>query len=441
MKRRPFLSILLLAALSGCAQCPDPFAPPPAPVDRVVFPTGLALHPTEPVLFVASSNFDDLYSTGAVLAARLDWLVANLAIRDHYNGAVENPWTGAARVPSFGQFLRVSADGNHLFHVTRQQSILVDMDVAVDGDEVRLGCGSSSDTAVADCTQGSHTFGLSRVDPYGLAVERRGNEGYRAYVGRATSGWVSAVDIRPGRPGSERTQLAWEKNLGDTQRGTNMTILPAAGGQPPFLLATGHEVDGTNLNIGRLWALNLWRAPDDDTQSANLLEGAGTIDTRGLVFNAAHTRAYVVSKLPPALLELDVSRRADGSPRMSVMRMTPLGKDPSLITMYEPPGGQALILAASFRDNLLMAVDVDTFTEMGVLRDIGKGPFDVAVDPAHGLAFVSCFSDDTVAVVALPRAAGELRFHVAARLGIPRNTASTNPDLDRLLPALPTPRF
>jgi DNA-binding beta-propeller fold protein YncE len=95
----------------------------------------------------------------------------------------------------------------------------------------------------------------------------------------------------------------------------------------------------------------------------------------------------------------------------------------------------------SFRDNLLMAIDLATMELCEVLRDVGNAPFDVVVDHARGLAFVSNFQDDTVTVIRLPRGKADYRFQVAAILGTPRDRAQTNPDvptswsdIQRLLP-------
>jgi DNA-binding beta-propeller fold protein YncE len=145
----------------------------------------------------------------------------------------------------------------------------------------------------------------------------------------------------------------------------------------------------------------------------------------------------VVSKIPGVLLEVDVTRRPDGTPRGTVLRMVPLGKEPSVITTYEPAQGPRLVLVASFKDNHLLAVDMDTLQVFGAVRDVCASPYDIVVDERHGYAFVSCFNEDTVAVVRLPRSLDDRAFNLAAKLGTPRSDQNTNPDVPGFLPAIP----
>ncbi len=434
--KRPVL-IALLCALSGCAQCPDPFAPPGTPVTRLHFPTGLAVHPTEPILFVANSNSDSEFSNGAVLAANLGWLVAQLELQDKVTEPVQDPWQTAIRVPSMGGPILLTPDGRHLFHITRQDARLIQLDIETEQDGVTMNCGPSEDSLPL-CADGDHVLQLNLVDPYGMALQRVDNH-YRLHVGSVRQSHIVGVDFLPQRPGVDRMFQVYDKNLGDTNRGGTLAVLPSLGGQAEYLFSTGRDFPGSNLQLGTARHYNLWQDINSTTVfSLDFFEQVGSVDVRGVAISKDGTRGYFISKIPAAVLEVDLRRLPDGRPRGEVLRVTPLGKEPSVAALYEPPNGPRLLLTASFRDDLVLAVDLDTFEVVGALRDVGKGPFDIAVDARRALAYVSCFNDDTIAVVRLPRV-DDNRFFLAARLGVPRDDASTNPELPSFLPSLNIP--
>jgi len=435
----------MLAALSSCAQCPDPLSAPSIPVDRLHFPTGLAVHPTLPILFVANSNFDLSYSNGAVLGANLQWLYQRLQDGDIPIERIESPFTSAALVPSIGGPLLMSPDGKHLYHVGRQDNLLVALDVDASEDALFLHCGDRTE-GLPDCTTGDHVEALANDDPFGLAVRPSGN-GWQVLVGALRNGGLHFVQHDPGVSGENRLVAVTRLNLGNDDRGASLALLPSVAGMPEYLLASGRVIPGTDPAQGHVRFLSLDEGPTGVTGRLDLRNEAGAMDVRGVAVSAARERAYAVVKYPASLVEIDMRRDPGGVPSGRVLRTTQLGKEPSTVALYEPPSGPNLILTVSFRDGLLVALDMDTLEIFDVVRDVGKNPFDIAVDTRNGFAFVSNFNDDTVAVIRLPRGQLEngqldLRFGLAARLGLKRDDTQTNPDLPTSLTDLPTlPRF
>ena len=59
---------------------------------------------------------------------------------------------------------------------------------------------------------------------------------------------------------------------------------------------------------------------------------------------------------------------------------------------------------------------------VSVVRDVGLAPFAIAVDERAGLAFVTCFQDDTVAVLRLN--ASTSTATLVALLGLSRDALS-----------------
>jgi hypothetical protein len=442
--RRPLVSAVLLASLTGCAQCPDPFAEPAAPPLTLLFPTGLALHPTLPILFVASSNRDQKYATGSVLAARLDWLVADINLRGFIPDPIEEPWQTSVLVPQVGSSLALTPDGNYLFHVSQVDAQIQALDVEITAEDVQLSCGSAVDRTKAErpvptCFSGPRVVQARLQDPYDIVSVRGDGNKWRAYISFLRNGFIQALDLDPSVAGSGRFTKAWDLDLGGNVLGGNLAILPSDGGQPPYLWSLGRTQRSSNQLGGAIHLVNLWEAPFTTPLVADTQAAAGSWETRGVAFNKALTRAYVVSKSPPALLEFDITRLPDGVPHMEMRRLKSLGKEPSHVALYEPEDGPPLIITTSGRDDFVMAVDATSFNTAHVIRGACAHPLRVVVDNKRALAFVSCYDDDVVAVLSLPRFAGDDRFRVAARLGKLRNTAATNPDVDQYLPNVPLP--
>jgi YVTN family beta-propeller protein len=82
-----------------------------------------------------------------------------------------------------------------------------------------------------------------------------------------------------------------------------------------------------------------------------------------------------------------------------------------------------------YGDNTLYALDAATLTVVDVVHDVGRGPTDLVVDEARGRAYVTLFSADTVAVVALDRP-DHIGLEVVARLGRPRPEPEESFSLD-----------
>ena len=433
-----FLGLSVVAV--GCAQCPDPFAAPASPAMQLHYPTGLALHPTEPILFVANSNFDLAYSSGAVLGVHLGWLVQTLNAQDRVDGDIKAPFGAAALVPSIGGPLVVSLDGKHLFHTTRQDNKLVELTVDAREDGVTLGCVDGAGDP-PDCTTGPHTYKFNTNDPYGMVVRGDGDQ-WNVLVSAIRDGQIFSLSLDPKVDGSGRLSHRWDHRVGDNARGASLALLPSVDGQPEYLYATSRLVPTDVPEYAHVDYMDLWQGPDAPVLTVDLEGGEpavgaavdlrdeiGAIDARGIAISPSRQRAYVITKLPAAVVELDVSRRPDGRPYNTVTRVSQVGREPSCIALYEPAVGRPLILTASFRDDVLIVLDMDTLDVVRALRDVGQGPFDIAVDSARGYAYVSNFDDDTVAVVRLPHSLEDPRIMVAARLGQPRESAQTNPDL------------
>lgn len=440
MRPRHVTLSILIALLPACAQCPDPFKAPSSPVDNLHFPTAVAVHPSQDALFVVNSNGDLAYSSGAVMGMRLDWLYQRLETESSV-GTVDAPFTAAALTPSLGASLVPSSDGKFLFTLGRQDNLLVALEVEASEGDLRIHCGDRV-TALQDCTTGDHVVQVGTDDPYGLAVRPSGVGQWQVFAAALRNGNLYSATLDPGHGSGPLFQVDWVMSLGPNDRGGSLALLPAVDGFPEYLLGSGRQIPGNDPPQGSLRFLSLDDGPQGVAGLVDLRNQAGAVDPRGVAVSARRQRAYTVVKVPEGLVELDMTREPGGVPSCRVMRVAQLGKEPSAIALYEPEKGLGLILTASFRDNVLLALDMDTLDVFGVVRNVGLNPFEIAVDNRRGYAFVSNFNEDTVSVIRLPRvnqADGslDLRFELAGKLGTPRDTQQTNPNVPTSLTDLP----
>ena len=128
-------------------------------------------------------------------------------------------------------------------------------------------------------------------------------------------------------------------------------------------------------------------------------------DARGIVYHAASARLYVVSRQPPTLVALDMTKGTDGSPKQKAVWAAEVCSEPSLLQLAQDPTrpGNPLALLAyvvCFASNQIFVVD----TLMGTVVDqipTGKGPHSLVLDTANRRAFIANFLDNTVGVIDL----------------------------------------
>ncbi|HSN90983.1 MAG TPA: hypothetical protein VLS93_07120 [Anaeromyxobacteraceae bacterium] len=181
--RRLLLPVVLLAA-AACGT--EEYSNPP-PVDRFVYPTGLALHRLPSgtnALLVVSSNVDLLYEPDA------GGTVISL------DPTADPPrWLGAVTIPSFGGPIVVADEEScpgvgvpRAFVASRYAASLLMPEIGTGGE---LTCGTGCARALADGVE----------DPFGVAVACRG-ERRRAYVGYLAglqnAGVLTELDLESG---------------------------------------------------------------------------------------------------------------------------------------------------------------------------------------------------------------------------------------------------
>ncbi|MFH1811757.1 MAG: hypothetical protein ABIJ09_23665 [Pseudomonadota bacterium] len=423
-----FLATLLLGACAREYIGDDP------PLDRLHFPIGIAVSPTERTALVVSSNFDLGFNRGAVLSidlgavdARLDAATAPLA------DAITDVFSGAAFLPSFAGQVRFDDSGRHAFVPNRAEASLLELELGTPQQARALSCGDRGEVP-QDCTAGDHVLQLTAADPYAIEVQSR-SDGARIYVGGLDGGEVNGVDADFTVSGERRLTLPVVVDS-ELQRASGLARLPASGLAPEYLLIAGElrpassdpRPAGAYL---RLFSTGL--ASSQNLGAVPLVSANQAADARGVVVTADGTRAFVLQRGPDSVAAVDLTPGVGGLPRFRTVAVQSVGRKPVAIALDASAPGAAQILVACFEEKSLYALDARTLQIVAVIPDLDGSPADLAVDGASARAYVTLFDRDVVAVISLDRPEHP-GLTVQAWLGTPRPTPDPSWTLDNLSP-------
>lgn len=163
------------------------------------------------------------------------------------------------------------------------------------------------------------------------------------------------------------------------------------------LLVTQYIGDDGNPDRGALAASAAIPIP---TQS-------GGYDTRGVVVDppgageSRPTRVFLASRSPASLV---VGQIDDASGALHFFENVPLPIGPARLTRstYKDSAGveHTRVYVASYDSAYVVAYDPDA-RRVGQVIKAGRGPYSIAVDPKHKLAYVANFVDGTIQVIEL----------------------------------------
>lgn len=404
-----------LAALAGCPASGEDVQPPP---DGLVYPAGLAVSPDASVLFVVNANADLLYDSGSVVVIDLPALEA---LVDAWLGSGDlGPCERDPEEPSLlacAQSLVVSGDagvrvGNFATDIGIQDlgDGALRLFVPVRGDpsvtwidyrDGELRCEGSREIPLCDANNRvtRHLDDPERDallgEPFDVFVDSA-NE--YAVVTHLTRGAVSLVHTpRDGEP-------VLADRMVDLFSGNEIGIqaaLGVAGRQVPG--SDGTLVYVTSRSESRVQMLSVRSAAAELMPS---LVPAGFFflnsvspsnDSRGIVFDADGTRAYITNRNPPMLHVIDTSTTAGGSPDNQTLASVELCRDPANVAAVDTGQGTRVYVTC-FPEAQVWAID----PEAGVVEDIvrtASGPHALAVDAQRALLYVASFLEHSLEVV------------------------------------------
>lgn len=455
----------LLGASSACTREPEL-----APLDRLELPTGLALDPTGEWLFVTNGNWDRSRDASGLVAVELDRLDAGLSAPRPADAELdrEHPCRVHAEDPRIecdpSLLLAQASDGStgvrlpsgagniaidrpsgeqgplRLLIPTRHQPGVTWVDVfgpgfgGEPGTPLRFECGQADDPE-RRCGRSSRVS--VGGDPGRLNVD---TQGFRfAYlphlIGRRLTlltleGEPQVADVEP-----EFFRL---DELFDSELGGGFAVL-----QRPCSPDNATE---TSLECARPFVLasqRFWPGmreftvapgldvliPGDEAQvlTSNIEASEPKPLMGGLAFEDPDRgeRLLVVHTTPPALSRLDTSLDESGRPELAVLDTIPLCGNPNVIVVHRPEAAPRLALISCYGDDSIAVVDLGIFAIVATIT-VGDGPNELVLDVAagHERLFVANTAESSISVIELSALSPEYLREIAT-LGL--DTPSRSP--------------
>ncbi|MBA3819050.1 MAG: hypothetical protein H0X17_09175 [Deltaproteobacteria bacterium] len=437
-------TLLGVAMVAGCTASGDDVRPPE---DRIFFPTGAAISPTESHLFVANANSDLTYDSGTLSVfdlARVGEVTSAWATRReapagcsqdaNFTETLMCPETvllastaqSGVRIGNFATDIAVQdrAEGRlRLIVPTRG-----DPSIAwVDWDGGRLSCNTSTEgNALCDDAH-RLSFLLNDADlpsipeePFAAFADSQGDF---AMVTHLTTGAVTlidsprdgdavitdvvggifAADPTSGLRGATGIAGRTPRQSGDIiyvgsrseDRIQTFTVGRPVNGAPPFLLSGNYFfLDAVGNNNGQ------------------------SNDTRGMAFSGSGERLYLVNRRPPSLQIIDTSIGPTGVPRNEASGATDICRQASTLAVADSGDGERVYVSC-FQDGQLYIINPRGAGSVDDIVTVGRGPYSVVAAPNKQQLYVTNFLEDTIAVVDI--APGSVtRNRVVLRIGEPR---------------------
>lgn len=413
-------AFVFLAAAAAVGCLPDTSGVSP-PDDRLIYPVGAAVTPSDDYLLVANSNFDLMYNAGTLVAVdlgKLDGLLEDVA-RDPENSAylsedhkyVFIPDSDVIladetlRVGAFASDLDLTPDGRRAIIPVRGERaiLLVDLDEERGGDLMSCGAEGDKECDSAHRVESNDRFTLP-IEPYEVAALQYDQviDGVPSSttIGFAThlaGGEVSAFVIdRDGKLAPELIGVA-----GDVVPGASgIAVNPVT----QEIYVSGRRDPAPHVAVMKILSDSengsLVRDPFfGEVSSISLTSDlyAGT-NARGIAVNGLSDTAFLVTRSPEALLRLDTRKRR-------LLDMTTLGSDPSVVNLFEDDNGtpdddsddELYAFVLCFLSNQVYVVEPDMM-QVNV-RSTGSGPHAVAFDKKRKRAYVVNFRESTISLI------------------------------------------
>lgn len=407
--------MLALALGSACATEGDVEL---SPQDRFYYPTGLLQRDvpgtTNGVLYVASSNFDRRFDDGALFAVNLD------AVRSADGQPLPtlgnppssplqltqlgvNVDTSYVSLQSFtGQLAAFAADPANpqrarLFVPARAEGNLLHV---IDADGTNLTCVGSDGRR---CMDGAPTLDFTKDEkeesqprgpgPYAVTVAPEGSV-YVTHLEPADRPLGSGLNLQSYlvRVDAQNPVVVRESFLPIGAWGSSDAIVAGR-----YVVLSGYTRSADRAPMVRL----LDREQPGRVLNANLESAIQVQESRGLAFDSARSRMFVVGRAPDTLIVADVIGIDSASPTMRVVRVLPLPAEPQALRLIPREGRGSLVAVAAAGADTVVIYDDDAGQLVTQIPGVGRQPFDMSVDLQETGAriFVSNFGDGRVGVV------------------------------------------
>jgi hypothetical protein len=417
--KRTSISILAVS-FAACVPAPTP-KPPPA--DAFYFPTGIVQH--DGFLYVASSNFDKRFDTGAVSAVNLGaiGLPPLGELTDSSAKVLENlgiQSDGIVAISSFGgemDMLSTGAAQARLFIPSRSEGSLLQI-IETNRDSLRC---FKDDPVARSCIGAAPSLiarertkeGVPRApEPIGVGVGH--NEVWLTHLLSADAPFNSQKNFRtyavhldalsPDLDFVEAQDIDNAVVRGLTEEsfdliGTGATNSVVVGNT--FAYVTGRFLSPFGHTV-RLVARN-----GGEVVQADLESQFRVIEARGIAFaDATEKRLYVAGRSPDTLLVVDVDDPNAFAPSLRVVRNIPLPEGANEVKVIPRVGSGPLVVVTCSTSGTVAIYDDEAGTMVAQLAigDRTSQPYGIALQPI-GLGyriFISLFGDGRVAAIDIP---------------------------------------
>jgi len=450
--------LLLISALvwAGCAAQTEPRPPP---TDRFSFPTGIVHRkvPGSPhgALYVASSNFDKCFDTGAVVA--LDLVTLGLPEMPPPDSPkpeerVEVPVLtdlkvaadAAVQIQSFAGQMDVwnRSDGTaRLFVPSRaENSFLHGIDVQGN----TLKCAQNPITN--DCTLGALSLTTDVAEKVDDVPRAPAPLGLRVSLNTAQQPevWVTHIEAADSPTGSSKAFRSYLVRvpgdpLGPTLAANDFFPLSGQG----LASGAGHATAiGSRYAYvtGRTYVANdttqsaafLLRLVDRNTPTRVLETGLrqlySTIEARDIALSPTRVgdteRLYVVARSPDTLLVVDVADAEGLRPTVSVVDAVPLPDGANQLVVMNRGALGDLVAVTATTTGVVAIYDAALGQIVSQIDNMGRQPYGISadVDTVNNTArlYVTAFGDGQVDVIDIPDLAVAQNARLVARLGVPQ---------------------
>lgn len=428
--------VLALALLAGCG---DPIQQHRPPLDRIFFPTGLAVAPRPggggDLLYVVNSNFDLEYEArqGGTLLA-IDPEASDAPAGEIAPAHV----VGAVRIPSYGGEVAIAHPGltgcEALGRTTaivpvRYTNEVLAIDVAADG---ALSCGEGCRLAAPDDAE----------DPFGVAVVCRPTAN-----GVRHSAWVTHLSGKPMTGAPAGQGIVSEIDLDTRTVGTFVNLGAAPTSQIVYdplhgLLLTSPAVGTPGYAPIRSWRPAAVTGAGFEYRTSDVTAFIPSSIVRGLALSTDHTRLYVAADVyDPVAASTTGAIRITGSVlgvfelafgiagdvALRPMRVVPVGVGLGNVAVVPRPGERDLVVVADLTGNDVFLFDdqdgavVTSFgRDPSTGRPVFREPFALASQALPDGAWrvwVSSFRDGTLTAIDLADPARPGLARIGKRIG------------------------
>lgn len=442
--------LLAVACNSGEAPAPD--------LQALRLPTGARLSPDGDWLFVANSNLDlgvqastlvaiPLKSLHAGLAAPLPVNVplkpdapcrwadtgpddpaliecdpARLITREH---AVQLP-SGAGNI---ALDLPAGVDGPWRLLVPSSLEQLISwIDVRADGETLVMDCGQD---AAGVCASAFQVQGL-RADASRLTVDPLGAR--VAYLPHLLDNAFTLIDL-DGDVGPEVAEVRDDEGMFNSTNqqffgGFAATVRPCDPAAAPRITQSctrpviyvtqrfwpGLRILSINPGLKRILAFGGGLGSVGLQNVDKDLLGDRPLMGEPVFEDATGERLLVVHTTPPALARIDTSLGPTGDPLDEEVAVLPLCRNPNLLALYQPPGREPLAFVSCYSDAQVAVVALATFSAVATL-DVEAGPNELIVDAARHKLYVVQTMASTIGVIELDAGRPDY-LQVVGRVGL-----------------------